>query len=316
MSLEFYADILAHHGYAALAGEQPTSGETAMFMALAGFSEQQSDVALTYAQQAIAYEPSNQLYHAAVAYLTRVQGTGKTQVYASPEGFAAFIRGGGNVVLYQNTSATLSTIYSEYAEVEVLDIGVGDGLAAVPALTANVTHMTLVEPSTPMLTSIIEELNQQNRRHAAYNMPIQDFVAAHPEGHWTLAQATFSLQSLQPSERHAILHWLADHCDRLAVVEFDVPNFSDQFGADRVRYVLERYQRGIAEYPDQVDVIQGFLMPVMFGYFDRSVARTNYEQPIADWQHQLETAGFSAVSTRNVAPYWWADAWLLDAHAG
>jgi len=60
-------------------------------------------------------------------------------------------------------------------------------------------------------------------------------------------------------------------------------------------------------------VAQGFLMPVMFGYFDPTAARTNYEQPLQAWVVQLQAAGFCQVSPRLLCPCWWAPAYLLDA---
>ena len=54
-------------------------------------------------------------------------------------------------------------------------------------------------------------------------------------------------------------------------------------------------------------------MPVMFGYFDQTVARANYEQPIDAWMEELRQAGFTQVDKRPLFNYWWAPAYLVDA---
>ncbi|MCP4149426.1 MAG: hypothetical protein GY757_16885 [bacterium] len=54
-------------------------------------------------------------------------------------------------------------------------------------------------------------------------------------------------------------------------------------------------------------------MPVFFGYFDSSTARTNYEQSIEKWATELKAAGFESVTTRQLYPYWWAPAFFVDA---
>ena len=75
----------------------------------------------------------------------------------------------------------------------------------------------------------------------------------------------------------------------------------------------ERYERGLAEYEGDALVVQGFLMPVMCGYFDPSNARPNYEQPIRDWQAEMARAGFARITQRTVDEYWWSRACLIDA---
>jgi hypothetical protein len=72
----------------------------------------------------------------------------------------------------------------------------------------------------------------------------------------------------------------------------------------------------LAEYEEAADgeaVRQGFLMPVFFGGFDTSAARTNWEMPIDNWCELLKDAGFTKVETKLIYPYWWAKAYLIDA---
>ena len=111
-----------------------------------------------------------------------------------------------------------------------------------------------------------------------------------------------------------LLAWLRGRCRRLLIAEFDVPDFAEQFAPARATYVSGRFAQGLTEYEDDGGLVaQGFLMPVMFGYFDRTAARTNYEQPMAAWAGQLRAAGFAHVTTQPLYPYWWAPACLLSA---
>ena len=57
---------------------------------------------------------------------------------------------------------------------------------------------------------------------------------------------------------------------------------------------------------------QGFLLPVLCGYFDPTAAHSTYEQPIADWIAELAAAGYTATA-RPLDDYWWATAQLIDA---
>jgi hypothetical protein len=127
-----------------------------------------------------------------------------------------------------------------------------------------------------------------------------------------VAQATFSLQSLPPAERAPVWRWLRQHAERLLVVEFDVPDASGPFSASWVRHVLERYRAGLAEHAAEPQVVQGFLLPVLFGYFDPTGMRTNFEQSRSGWVAELEAAGFD-VSSQLLDEYWWAPAYLFDA---
>ncbi|KPL79816.1 hypothetical protein SE18_26015, partial [Herpetosiphon geysericola] len=132
-------------------------------------------------------------------------------------------------------------------------------------------------------------------------------------GGWTIIQATYSLHSIPPEERPGLLRRLRDLGQRLLIVEFDVPEFAAMYDPTRVRDILGRYQRGLAEYADDGGLVaQGFLMPVLFGYFDQTAARTTYEQPIAAWAEVVRAAGFATVDVRPIYDYWWATAWLVS----
>jgi hypothetical protein len=283
-----------------------------LISAIHAFHASDYAAAATYASRAAAAAPTSLTAAAAAAYLARVAAGGPASVYVTGEAFSAFIRGGGNVPLYEHTSAALRAVYAEYDQLSLLDIGVGDGLALLPALTPAVGTLDLVEPSAALLAHTCAALDARGVAYAAHNTTIQAFAAQSTE-RWDLAQATFSLQSLPPDERAATLRWLCDHTDRLLLVEFDVPPIAAPLDPAWIAYVVERYELGLAEYAAAGDLVaQGFLMPVMFGYFDRGAARTNYEQPIAAWLDDLRAAGFRTVVQRPVYAYWWASAVLVD----
>ena len=135
------------------------------------------------------------------------------------------------------------------------------------------------------------------------------------KGNFDVIQSTYALQSLKPDERPRVLAWLRAHCKRLLIVEFDAPDLADMFDEARVLYFVEHYERGLAEYTDDDGLVaQGFLMPVFFGGFDPSESRVNWEMPIAEWARLLREAGFVEVRAEPICDYWWATAYLIDAH--
>ena len=312
MRLNYFWSIYQKYGYQAVKSQPAQTAVEAFYLAILAFGEQDIETALRYARQASAYKPDHPVFTQAAMYLERVLHAGKQPVYAAGEGFSAFIRGGGNIPLYEQVSAALQTVYQQYDHLRLLDIGVGDGRALLPALTPNIARLDLLEPSAPMLESLCRQLDRHDIAYQAFCSPVQQFMTTQADT-WDLVQATFSLQSLPPEERPAVFAWIHEHSSRLIMVEFDVPKFAAMYAPEWVEYVLAHHETGLAEYSDDEVVLQGFLLPVMFGYFDRSQARTNYEQPIQAWLEECRAAGFTAIATQRLYDYWWAPAYLLDA---
>lgn len=314
--MEMLWDRYRAAGLDAAAGVDAPSPDSTFYLALLAFSDERYAEAALFAARAAQAAPGDLLFQAAAAYLARVAREGKQNVYVSAEGFGAFIRGGGNVPLYRETSAALAGHYPE-APFDLLDIGVGDGLALLPALTPAVRRVTLVEPAAPLLDRSAAALAARGLPFDAFAGRLQELAAepAMAPRRWAIAQATFSLHSIPPAERPALLGWLRAHGDTLLLAEFDAPPMDQPLAPDIVRHVLERYHEGLAEYvgADFDTVVQGFLMPVLFGYVDRGVTRTTFEQPIAAWEALLREAGFARVERRLIYRYWWAPAWLLAA---
>jgi len=292
--------------------------------ALEAWANEDFELAAREANRAFEQEPDHLVYGEAAAYLDRVLLKGRANVYVSPRGFRAFIRGGGNIHLYEETSAALKGIYESMGPLALLDIGVGDGLALLPALTENIRQIDLVEPSAELLAQTEAALQRRGAPHRTFNLTLQQFEGQHAGlGPWDIAQATFSFQSVPPTERLAALGWLRERTTRMLIVEFDAPSYvgasqpEDFLSPQRIDYVVTHYQRGLAEYDNRADddssVAQGFLMPVFFGYFDRSANRTNWEIPAQGWADLLREAGFAQIDIRPIFDYWWAPARLIDA---
>ncbi len=230
---------------------------------------------------------------------------GSGDVYVDPAAFTAFIDGGANLGLYATVIDSLAAEHRALNLGSVLDIGCGDGrvtAAVVPASSA----VTLLEPSAEMLAVASERL----RNARAFNATLAELLAADAST-WTIAQSTFALHAIEPIARAAQLAELAGRCERLLVVEFDVPAFTDNRA--HADYLTERYERGLAEYPDDDLVAQGFLMPVLVGQLDPSQPRHTWEQPIDAWVADLRAAGFTDVVSRELCDYWWAPAHLIVA---
>lgn len=300
-------------GLRAAADAAPHDAASRFYLALLAFAEGEHAAAAEQAGQAVALAPGRLLYREAAAYLARVAAEGKANVYVNPEAFGAFIRGGGNVPLYQAVSNALAMAYDDYSRLDLLDVGVGDGLALLPALPPSIARLDVVEPSAGMLGRVSAGLTELGVPHHPHYATIQQFISQ-ASGPWDIIQATFSLQSLAPEQRAEVLPWLHTHSQRLLIAEFDVPDLGEQLAPARAQHFADRYEQGLNEYRfEGDDVAQGFLMPVFFGYFDRTAARTNYEQPIARWEEELRAAGFVDVDRRHLYDYWWAPAYMIDA---
>ncbi len=285
--------------------------------ALTAYGERDFDRARRLVQQAAQSDPANVVYSAAATYLGRLIREGESHVYVAPEAFGAFIRGGGNVPLYARTSAALRRVYEGYTSLSLLDIGVGDGLALLPALPSNISRLDVLDPSRAMLDRASAALSERGVAHRAIHMTVQQFLHA-GAGSYDVAQATFAMQALPPDERSGVLASLRALIGRLLIVEFDVPDFptarEELVAPARVRYFVERYQRGLAEYTDDGGLVaQGFLMPIFFGAFDPGEARLNWEMPIAGWVHAVCEASFAHVRIEPIYDYWWATAHLINA---
>jgi SAM-dependent methyltransferase len=248
--------------------------------------------------------------HESLAALLAKYGADTDPVYDAPAAFTAFVRGGGNVGLYERLSEKLAAGYDKTKPDSLLDIGCGDGLALVPALESAAhrpARIDVVEPSQALLDAAKHQLADVH----AHNQTAQEFFPQ--DRHWDRAQATFSLQSVPLADRPGVLKSLRRHADILTIAEFDVPVFTEGT-PEHLQSLVSRYERGIAEYGGDARLVaQGFLLPVLLGQVDAEVERTNWEQPAAKWVEQLTEAGFTDVDVEPLADYWWAPAVLITA---
>lgn len=329
----------------ARAGSAPLSSGAALYAALLACAAGSGHRARAHAlaAHALAMAPGSVLCQELCRYLGR--GEDDASLYAEGEAFAAFIRGGGNQALYRRLAEAMAAHHRRARAARVLDIGVGDGLAllglldalSLPAAEAAAgsglsagLHIDLIEPSAPMLSRVAAALGERGVAHAAHATDVETFALGE-RARWDVAQATFSLQCLAPARRGPCLAWLRERCDMLLIAEFDPPSFDEPHGPARAAYLLERYERGIAEYPagpDAADdraasgqagamseralVAQGFLMPILVSLFAGN-ANQNFEQPIDGWVQACRDAGFAQVHAERVCDYWWADAYLVCA---
>jgi len=249
----------------------------------------------------------------AVALSHAASEEGERGAYDVPRAFEVFIRAGGNPALYGAVSSALARLYEQLGVRCLLDIGVGDGMALLPALGQTrgaPATVDVVEPSAGLLAGLRPRLPAGK----AWQLTLQAFLTQlGAERRWDLAQSTFALQSIPPGERLPALKRLRRHVTRLAIVEFDVPAFAN--ADQRFASLAERYERAAREYGDEAGLVAGgFLAPMLLGQL-RATTPSNWEQPIAAWHDELVSAGYRVASTTHVHDYSWAPAWLIVAKA-
>ncbi|MCE6995211.1 class I SAM-dependent methyltransferase [Saccharothrix sp. S26] len=249
----------------------------------------------------------------AAALAEHLAATRDGSVYDQPAAFEAFIGGGGNVGLYRAVSEALGRLYAEVEPAGLLDIGCGDGRALRPALASHApASVTLVEPSAALLDAAVRALDGYDVD--ARRTRVEPFAAGLAEDVvFDVAQSTFALHTLPHEVRDRVLADLVGHVGVLAVVEFDVPDLAHGSPEHR-RFLAEAYERGLAEYDDDRDLVaQGFLMPVLTGQLVPGATRATWEQPASRWAEQVERAGFTGVRVTRLHDYWWSPAFLLTA---
>jgi hypothetical protein len=119
---------------------------------------------------------------------------------------------------------------------------------------------------------------------------------------------------LPPEERRPVLSGLWSRAKRLVVIEFDVPDLARKSN-DHLRFLVDRYEAGLAEYADDPLVADGFLLPVLIGQVAPDAPRATWEQPAARWADELESAGFRITHRETLHHYWWAPACAIHAAA-
>ena len=268
------------------------------------------------ARAAARSNPGNRLAELIATHLSSAQGEG---VYDEPSAFEDFIDHGGNPALYAAVIDALRERYdvieaahSSERALDVLDIGCGDGRVTAAAVPSGAS-LHLLEPAAQLLRAAEVALGGHRGPVTSSQMTRVELLASSSE-RWDVAQSSFAMSAIEPDARRDALRTLRDRADRLLIVEFDIPDFEDGSAA-HAAYAAERYERGVAEYADRPHVCSGFLMPVLVGQFDPGQPRHTYEQSADAWLHDLRATGWTADATP-VAPYWWADAVLVDAKPG
>ena len=207
----------------------------------------------------------------------------------------------------------LRAAYEEFRPGCVLDIGVGDGAALMPAVPDSGVHVDLVEPSASLLDEVVGALTHRGISHRAWRGTFQEFAREHDAASWDLVQSSFALQSLSPGDRSRALSWIARHTRVFVLVEFDVAEVVCPFEPGWFRGCVSRVERGLREYGRDRDLVGlGFVLPVILGIFDAG-GRTNYECSVRRWEWELREAGFTDVVSRELYDYWWEPAYVVEA---
>lgn len=254
-------------------------------------------------------------------HATRAQDA---RVYTSPAAFEAFIRGGGNVPLYERVSAELASHYGPDVH-SLLDIGCGDGHALFPALAATahphaLQRLTLLEPASALLASAVTraQREQPTQPVQALNEGLGAFTAKlGAADRWDVAQASFALQAIPEPERWDGLARLRGHVKRLVIVEFDVPASLTRGTEEHLLSLATRYERALGEYEGATRdlVAQGFLIPMFLGQIDAETPATNWEHPAPVWRDKLAGLGWRVTRLAHISDYFWAPAFVLVADA-
>jgi hypothetical protein len=149
-----------------------------------------------------------------------------------------------------------------------------------------------------------------------WHRSVQDFLADQSGGDeagWGLVESTFALHTLPPDERSTVLRALLPRTERLAVVEFDVPQAAVG-SSEHLEFLARTYEQGLAEYGEQRELVaQGFLMPVLTGQLRPGAVRATFEQPADAWAEQVRGAGYTDVVVTALHDYWSSPAFLLTA---
>jgi hypothetical protein len=270
-----------------------------------------------------------ELYAQAARWLDKVAHGGEIRAYVDADAFGIFVRTGGNVALYAALEKMIAAAWNRFRPATILDVGPGDGRVVTGALRHTqlrpLPGFDLVEPAANLLLRVEKELNHHVPPVTAqgFEDTIQSFAKQTPtQARWDLCQATWSLHNLSPAERGAVFRWLSDCCATLLLAEFDVRTEEyPMLSPERVRLVHDRYLAGVAEYTGRIEpaleeqVKQGFLMPILFGYFRSDASRSTFEQSLDAWSAELAAAGFQVVHSDLIYRYWWADAYLLTARS-
>lgn len=289
---------------------------TPLAQAFAAIADKRHDDALTWLARARARGS-----RMAPALQRHLSEAGPASAYDAHEAFQAFIRGGDNVPLYRAVSRAMAERYGRPPVQRLLDIGAGDGMALLPALRVaepKPPRVDVVEPQAGLRAALEPgcQAAAPDSELVLHGTTLQAFVhALSPADHWDLAQSSFALQSLPPVERLEALRALRPHVDTLVLVEFDVPALAH--GSDAYFHsIARRYERCLAQYGDDADLIaRGFLAPMLAGQLRREVAPSNWEQPIAGWQRELEQAGYRLREARPLYDYSWSPAWWVEVSA-
>ena len=297
-------------------GEIPAQGFLDnCYRAILSYREGFLEAARNYLGLALESNPRSLVASELDKYLAQKKSSGRDAIYVTPNGFNRFIRGGGNIELYENLIQLLRRLNAQNNGLKLLDIGAGDGRALLPSLTANVDSVDIIEPSKQMLSGLCAALDERQINYRSFNDPLQEFVREERE-RWDIIQATYSIHTIPIEERKTMLEWICRHGKTFVFTEFDIPEFASPCKPDSFRYYFEKYETGISEYEEgeERDVVaQEFLIPVLLGNLHKDDNRVTFEQTMDYWKSDLKSVGFQNIELTLISSYWWADSYFVKA---
>lgn len=252
-------------------------------------------------------------------------------VYSFSDSVTEFLNHPTNAVLYDIVAETLAKELSalvESSEAEytcskpcfAMDIGSGPGIMLARVcklLQPGLWRWTILEPSKGLLEANQLRLKRLGLNTEALQETLQDFVTKEdPEEHnerYRVGIMTYCLSAIPASERKKVLEKLALKVSTILVVEFDcdVPGMActsgDRLFADeRVKSIVDKYARGYPSYIKDDCILEEFLMPALFGYFDESSTRVTHEQSMSEWLQEFEELQRYRVSevTSGIGSFW------------
>jgi hypothetical protein len=99
----------------------------------------------------------------------------------------------------------------------------------------------------------------------------------------------------------------------VTIAEFDVPEHVEG-SPEHVRSLVTRYERGIAEYGDDAQLVaRGFLLPVLLGQVDPPLAARTGSNPPKSGPDNSPRPASPTIDIEPLADYWWAPAVLINA---
>ena len=245
--------------------------------------------------------------------------TSKCSVYDSAKAIIAFLTHPTNDALYDIVATVLARELTRIKErmkrtsnlahlestklFSAIDIGSGPGVLLEKVIRnigdSNEIGWTVLEPAAELLKENAKVLSRVGVEATTLNESLQAYVdvaaSVQDSKIYSAGLITFALSALPKAERKSVLDKLARTVKSLFIVEFncDIPGMactsgSGLFADERVRAVAEKYAKAYPLYFEAEQILDKFLIPAFFGFFDESSKRVTHEQSLDEWCKELQ----------------------------